>query len=92
MKQLVSIILCLTVLMSLEKGWAQDIDNIKPTEPFDSKTKSIINSVSEFGVNIKNMFISPPDPLMDLKKQRQKSQNLAKIPNLVLSLVKNLRI
>ena len=69
MKQLVSIILCLTVLMSLEKGWAQDIDNIKPTEPSDSKTKSIINSVSEFGVSIKNMFISPPDPLMDLKKQ-----------------------
>ena len=69
MKQFISIILCLIVLVSLEKGWAQDIDNIKPTESSDSKTKSIINSVSEFGMNIKNMFISPPDPLMDLKKQ-----------------------
>lgn len=69
MKQLVSIIICLIVLISLEKVWAQDIDNIEPLESSDSKTKSIINSVSEFGVNIKNMFISPPDPLIELKKQ-----------------------
>ena len=69
MKHLVSIILCLVILMSLEKGWAQDIDNVEPTELSDSNTESIINSVSEFGVSIKNMFISPPDPIMDLKKQ-----------------------
>ena len=69
MKYLVSIILCLVILMSLEKGWAQDIDNVEPTELSDSNTESIINSVSEFGVSIKNMFISPPDPIMDLKKQ-----------------------
>ena len=69
MKHLVSIILCLVILMSLEKGWAQDIDNVEPTELSDSNTESIITGVSEFGVSIKNMFISPPDPIMDLKKQ-----------------------
>jgi len=55
--------------MSLEKGWAQDIDNTKHTEPSDSMIESIVNNISELGVNIKNVFISPPDLVMEQKKQ-----------------------
>ena len=69
MKQIVSITLCLIVLMPLENGWAQDIDNIEPMEPSYSKKNSIINSASEFAVDLKNKFISPSDLLMDIKRQ-----------------------
>ena len=70
MKQFLPIMLFFISQMLFEKTWAQDTDNIKPSEPSGSMIESIINNVSEIGVNIKNVFISPPDPVMELKKQR----------------------
>ena len=69
MKQFLPIMLFFISQMLFEKTWAQDTDNIKPSEPSGSMIESIINNVSEIGVNIKNVFISPPDPVMELKKQ-----------------------
>ena len=69
MKQLASIILCLIILLPIEKGWTQDIDNTKRTEPSGSMIESIVNNISELGANIKNVFISPPDLVMEQKRQ-----------------------